>query len=509
LATYRKAAYDAIVIGSGPNGLSAAITIAREKKSVLLLEANEQIGGGTRSAELTLPGFVHDVCSAVHPMAAASPFFRSLPLHEHGLEWIHPPIPLAHPLDDGDAACLYSSLDQTKTSLGADAGAYESLIGSLVSDWPRLQNALLADPLAIPRHPFRMARFGLQALQPATKLAKSYFRTERARALFAGLAAHSLLPLESWGTSAIAIILAAQAHLAGWPIAKGGSQKIADALASYFRSLGGDILANTRVRSVKDLPPAQVILCDLSPRGLLQIVGDTFPPSYIRALENYKYGAAAFKIDWALRGPIPWKNPDCAKAGTIHLGGTLDEIADSERALCTTQLHSRPYVLLSQPTLFDPSRIFPSGKRKVEESREPARMPAPPSEVEVGFKPQSNTAFQIAWAYCHIPANNSTDMTGAIESQIERFAPGFQKLILARSTKSPAQLESENANLIGGNITGGANTLRQLFLRPTLGTYSTPLKHVLLCSASTPPGGGVHGMCGYHAAVRALKLLPS
>jgi phytoene dehydrogenase-like protein len=328
-----KPAYDAIVIGSGPNGLSAAITLAQAKKSVLLLEANAQIGGGTRSAELTLPGFLHDVCSAVHPMAAASPFFRSLPLHEHGLEWIHPPIPLAHPLDNGEAALLHYSLDQTKNSLGPDAAAYETLVGTLVHDWPKLQNALLSNPLAIPRDPFRMARFGLHALQPAARLAKSQFQTEKARALFAGLAAHSLLPLESWGTSAIAIVLAAQAHLAGWPIAKGGSQKIADALASYFRSLGGEILTNTRVSSTKDLPPARVILCDLSPRGLLQIASENFPPSYTRSLEKFQYGAAAFKIDWALRGPIPWKNPDCAKAGTIHLGGTLDEIAASERAL--------------------------------------------------------------------------------------------------------------------------------------------------------------------------------
>jgi phytoene dehydrogenase-like protein len=517
-----KPAYDAIVIGSGPNGLSAAVTIARAKKSVLLLEASDQLGGGTRSAQLTFPGFLHDVCSAVHPMAAASPFFRSLPLREHGLEWIHPPIPLAHPLDDGDAALLYASLDQTKNSLGSDARAYQTLVGTLASNWSKLESSLLASPLAIPNHPFLMFRFGLHALQPATRLAKSYFQTEKARALFAGLAAHSLLPLETWGSSAIALVLAAQAHLAGWPIAKGGSQKIADGLASYLRSLGGEIATNTRVVSTKDLPPARVILCDLSPRGLLRIAGENLPQHYVRALENYQYGAAAFKIDWALRAPIPWKNSECAKAGTIHLGGTLGEIAASERALCTTHLHPQPYVLLSQPTLFDPTRtpdlqtLWLALKRQSPDGG--AIEPGAPRAVSEGgswVSPSSLTTHhaplttnpQIAWAYCHVPANNLADMTSAIESQIERFAPGFKNIILARSTKSPLQLESDNANLVGGNITGGANTLRQLFFRPTRLAYNTPLKHLFLCSASTPPGGGVHGMCGYHAALRALSVL--
>lgn len=473
------------MIGSGPNGLAAAVTLARAKKSVLLLEANDQLGGSTRSAELTLPGFTHDVCSAVHPMAAASPFFRSLPLHEHGLAWVHPPLALAHPLDDGDAALLHPSLEATEQLLGPDARGYQNLVGSLVKAWPKVESALLASPLAVPTHPLLLSRFGFHALQPATRVAGLYFETEKARALFAGLAAHSLMPLESWGTAAIGLVLAAQAHLAGWPIAKGGSQKIADALASYLRSLGGEIQTGMRVTSTRNLPPARVVLCDLSLRSLLEIAGENFPSTYCRALEKFDYGPGVFKIDWALRGPIPWKNSDVEKAGTVHLGGTFEEICSSERALCTRQLHDRPYVLLSQPTLFDSTRIS-----------------QPPEGA-----PQNISAYHIAWAYCHVPANSSTDMTRAIESQIERFAPGFQNLILARATKSPNQLASDNPNLVGGNITGGANSLRQLFLRPTLRAYVTPAKHILLCSASTPPGGGVHGMCGHHAARHALALL--
>jgi phytoene dehydrogenase-like protein len=471
-----RPAYDAIVIGSGPNGLSAAVTAARAKKSVLVVEANEQIGGGTRSAALTLPGFIHDVCSAVHPMAVVSPFFRSLPLQEHGLEWIQPGLPLAHPLDNGDAAILDASLEKTKQSLGPDSEAYERLIGTLTKHWDKLENDLFR-PLGFPAHPLLMASFGLQALLPATRLAKSRFQTEKARALFAGLAAHAVRPLESWGTSAIGLVIGAQAHLGGWPIAKGGSQKIADALASHLRSLGGEIVTGTRVTAMKELPPSRIVLCDVPPRGLLKIAGETFPAGYRRALEKFEYGPGVFKIDWALSGAIPWKNSDCGKAGTIHLGGTLDEIAASERALCTDQLDEPPYVLVSQPTLFDPGRA-PAGKH-------------------------------IAWAYCHVPANSTHDMTNAIEAQIERFAPGFKSRILARATKSPRQLEEDNANLVGGNITGGENSLRQLFLRPTRHTYETPVKGLFLCSASTPPGGGVHGLCGYNAAKRALALLDS
>jgi phytoene dehydrogenase-like protein len=466
-----KSEYDAVVVGSGPNGLAAAITVARTGRSVLVLEAAEHIGGGTRSAALTLPGFTHDVCSAVHPMAEASPFFRSLPLQEHGLEWVHPPYCLAHPLDDGHAVVIEHSLEKTCQALGSDAEAYRQLIGTIARNWKNLENDLLA-PFGFPSHPLQMARFGMQALQPATRLARVHFQTAGARALIGGLAAHSLMPLEAWGTAAIALVLGTVAHAAGWPIAKGGSQRIADALASYLRSLGGEIVSGVRVQSLKELPPAKVTLCDVSPRGLLEIAGDNFPASYRRALERFDYGAGVFKVDWALRGPIPWRAEKCRTAGTVHIGGTLEEIARAERECCTSTHSERPFVLLSQPSLFDGTRA-PAG-------------------------------CHTAWAYCHVPSGSTVDMTERIEAQVERFAPGFRELILARSTRCTRQLEKENANLVGGNVTGGANSLRQLFVRPTLGWYETPTRGVYLCSASTPPGGGVHGMCGYHAASRAL-----
>jgi phytoene dehydrogenase-like protein len=463
--------YDGVVVGSGPNGLAAAIVLARAGRSVVVLEAQERVGGGTRSKALTLPGFTHDVCSAVHPMAAASPFFRTLPLHEHGLEWIHPPYALAHPLDDGSAAILMRDLEKTCQCLGVDAKAYRRLVGTLAGNWRFLEDDILS-PIGIPKRPLLMARFGLQAIRPANRFAKSHFRSELARALFAGLAAHSMMPLDCWGTAAIGLVLAAQAHVSGWPIAKGGSQRIADALASYFRSLGGEIVTGVRVRSMKELPPSRIVLCDLSPKGLLEIASHSFPDSYYRALQRYEYGPGAFKLDWALSGPIPWKAPQCVQAGTIHIGGSLDDVVDAERGLFGTQDPERPFVLLSQSSLFDPSRA-PRGR-------------------------------QTAWAYCHVPNGSQSDMTSRVEAQVERFAPGFRSLILARSTKSPEQMEQENPNLVGGNITGGANSLRQLFFRPTFQQYETPVRGLFLCSASTPPGGGVHGMCGYHAATHAL-----
>lgn len=469
-----RSEYDGVIVGSGPNGLAAAIVLARAGLSVLVLEAQEQIGGGTRSDALTLPGFTHDVCSAVHPMAAASPFLRTLPLHDHGLEWIYPQYPLAHPSDDGSVAVLKHSIEETCQSLGADENSYKGLVGPLVAKWAFLEQYVLG-PISIPRQPLFMARFGIHAIQPASRLAKSYFKSEPARALFAGLAAHSLMPLESWGTSAVGLVLAALAHVSGWPIAKGGSQRIADALASYLRSIGGEIVTGLRVGSQKELPPSRVVLCDLSPRGLLQIAGASFPVSYRRALERYQYGPGVFKVDWALRGPIPWTARQCAQAGTVHLGGTISEIALSERDSCRNEHSEHPFVLLAQPSLIDPSRA-PAG-------------------------------CHTAWAYCHVPSGSTLDMTGRIEAQVERFAPGFRDLILARSTKSPAQLEAENSNLVGGNITGGANSLRQLFFRPTSRLYETPVKGLFLCSASTPPGAGVHGMCGYHAAMRALASI--
>lgn len=471
---HQQAEYDAVVIGSGPNGLAAAIVLAQAGKSVLVLEAEDSIGGGARSAELTLPGFKHDLASAVHPMAIASPFFRSLPLREHGLEWIHAPYPLVHPFDDGTAAVLHPSLDETCRELGPDGKRYRALIGPLVESWSSLEQFVLSPP-GLPRDLVGVARFGMNAVQPAATLAKRTFVSAAARALFAGLAAHSARPLESLGTSAIGLVLAVQAHVGGWPIPKGGAQRITDALASLLRSLGGEILSGVRVNSIGNLPHAAVVLCDTSPRTLLQIAGARFPSGYRRALRKFRYGPGVFKMDWALREPIPWKTAACRKAATVHLGGTLEEIAQAESDVWRHIVPERPFVLLAQPSLFDPSRA-PQGRHTV-------------------------------WAYCHVPSGSRADMTERIENQIERFAPGFRELILARSGRTPAQLEEGNANLVGGDVTGGANTLRQLVLRPTRHFYETPAKGVFLCSGSTPPGGGVHGMCGYHAAIRALRFL--
>ena len=469
----RPRAYDVVVIGSGPNGLAAAITFLRAGRSVLVIEANETLGGGACSAELTLPGFVHDVCSAVHPLAAGSPFFRKLPLERHGLEWIHPPAPLAHPFDDGTAVVLERSIDSTCETLGADKEAYRKLMSPLVRDWFKLEPVLLAPLNKLPRHPFALARFGWRALRSAKGLAESRFKGKRASALFAGLAAHSTLPLESSATAAFGLVLGITGHAVGWPAPRGGAQKITDALVSYFKSIGGEVLAGTRVESVDELPPARVVLCDLTPRGLLRVAGHRLPASYRRKLEHYRYGPGAFKLDWALDGPVPWKAKECVRAGTVHLGGTLNEIAASERAAWEGNHAEKPFVLLAQPSLFDPSRA-PEGKHTV-------------------------------WAYCHVPNGSGVDMTERVENQIERFAPGFRDRVLARSVLPPAELERRNANLVGGDINGGAQDIRQLFLRPTLTLYSTPDKHLYICSSSTPPGGGVHGMCGHHAALAALN----
>lgn len=467
----RRTGYDAVVVGSGPNGLAAAIVMARAGRSVLVLEAEDSIGGGTRSAQLTLPGYVHDVCSAVHPMALASPFFRSLPLQEHGLEWIHPPLPLAHPRDDGTAVLLERSLDSTCGSLERDGPNYRDLVGPLVQNWSAIESAILG-PLGIPHNPIAMSRFGMHAIQPAARLARNKFRTEAARALFSGLAAHSIVPLDKWGTAAIGLVLAAVGHVYGWPIPRGGSQSIAGALASYLQSLGGEIQSGVRVESVRDLPSARMIFCDLTPRGLLNIAAPVLPGNYQKALKRYKYGPAVFKIDWALSDPIPWRAKECSRAGTIHVGSSLEEIERSERAAWNGSQENKPFVLVTQPSLFDSTRA-PKGRH-------------------------------TAWAYCHVPNNSDCDMTSRIESQIESVAPGFGKAILARSVRSPAELQQHNANLVGGDISGGANNLTQLFLRPTRQAYGTPCAGLYLCSSSTPPGGGVHGMCGYHAAMRAL-----
>jgi phytoene dehydrogenase-like protein len=466
--------YDAVVVGSGPNGLAAAIELARAGRSVLVREAADSVGGGLRSGELTLPGFVHDLCSAIHPLAAASPFFRTLPLAEHGLEWIEPPVPLAHPLDGGEAVFLRRSFAETAGALGGDVRSYRKVFEPLVADWPRLESSVLGPLVRVPRHPFALARFGLSALQPAAGFARRRFDGEPARALFAGLAAHSILPLESVGTTSFGLVLGATGHAVGWPLPRGGSQRVADALASYLRSLGGEIQTGAPVESLAELS-APTILCDVTPRQLLRLAGDRMPQRYRSALERFRYGPGVFKLDWALSGPIPWTAPECAQAGTVHLGGTLAEIVASEQAPARGETSDRPFVLLAQPTLFDDSRA-PEGRH-------------------------------TAWAYCHVPNNSDADMTETIERQVERFAPGFGERVLARTASAPADLERRNANLVGGDIGGGSNELRRLIARPVLRPvpYSTPLEGVYLCSASTPPGGGVHGMCGYLAARAALR----
>lgn len=466
-------AYDAAVIGSGPNGLAAAITIAQSGRSVIVFEAQPTIGGGARSAALTLPDFVHDICSSVYPLAIGSPFFQTLPLSEHGLEWIQPPAPLAHAMDDG-AVVVERSVDETAENLGPDGKAYRNLMRPLSKDWPSLSGDILA-PLRFPQRPFGMALFGLHAIRPARRLANSIFKDARARALFAGIAAHSMLPLEYAASAAFGLVLGVAAHAFGWPIARGGSQTLTDALAGYLKKLGGKIVPDHRIDHLDQLPRTRVVLCDVTPRQLLAMAGDRLPSAYQRKLEQYRYGMAAYKMDWALAGPVPWKFAECRRAATVHLGGKLEEIAFSERLAWLGGNAEKPFVLAVQPSLFDESRA-PAGKHTL-------------------------------WAYCHVPNRSTFDMSERIERQIERFAPGFRDLILGRSIMAPADLERKNENLIGGDINGGAPMLQQLFLRPTPSLYKTPAPGLYICSSSTPPGGGVHGMCGHFAAKVALKEL--
>lgn len=471
-----REAYDAVIVGAGPNGLAAAVELARNGRSVAVLEANATIGGGARSAELTLPGFVHDIGSAIHPMGLASPFLRELPLEEHGLEWIQPPAPLAHPFDEGTAAVLERSIEATGDTLGPDATAYRKLVEPVVADWDRLSGALLGPPRP-PRHPLALARFGLKAIRSARGLAESTFETEKARGMFAGLAAHSILPLEQRATASFGLVFATIGHAVGWPLPKGGAQKITDALASYLLSLGGEIFTGVRVRSTSDAPRARAVLFDVTPRQLLEIAGENFTERYRGALARYRYGPGVFKVDYALDGPIPWRAAECARAGTVHLGGTLDEISAGEAAVWQGKHPESPFILLAQQSLFDATRA-PEGNHTV-------------------------------WAYCHVPNGSEFDMTERIEAQIERFAPGFCDRILAKSVAGPAELEKQNANLIGGDISGGVADLRQLVARPALrpNPYSTPDKGLYICSSSTPPGAGVHGLCGYFAARAALRQL--
>jgi phytoene dehydrogenase-like protein len=467
--------HDAIVVGSGPNGLAAAVTLARAGRSVLVLEAAETIGGGCRTRELTLPGFRHDVCSAFHPLASTSPFFRDLPLAEHGLELVHPPAPLAHPLDGGTAAVLERSVDGTAAGLGDDGAAWRRLYEPLVAHADTLVAETLAPIRPFTRHPVVLSRFGLLAVRSATGLARKRFQGEHARGLFAGIAAHSILPLERSPTASFGLLLGMMAHAANWPVARGGSQAIADALGSYLTSLGGEIRTSTPVDSVDDLPAAGAVLLDVSPRDLVRLAGHRLPDRFKRSLARYRHGPGAFKVDWALDGPIPWQAPECARAGTVHVGGTLDEIADAERAPFEGAHAERPFVLVGQQSLFDDSRA-PAGKH-------------------------------TAWAYCHVPNGSDVDMTERIEAQLERFAPGFGSTVLARNVMAPGDLEAYNPNYVGGDIVGGQHTLRQLVFRPAVRPfpYRTPARGLYLCSSSTPPGGGVHGMCGYLAAKAALR----
>lgn len=465
--------YDAVVVGSGPNGLSAAILLQQNGLSVLLLEGKDTIGGGLRSAALTLPGYIHDICSAIHPLATASPYLQTLPLQNFGLEYIYPSIAAAHPFDNGSVAVLKHSIPETAHLLGTDEQAYLKLIEPIVNDWPAVATDVLG-PLHFPKNPVKMTRFGLAALSSATRLTNR-FKTPQAKGLFAGMAAHGMQPLTNTATSAAALVLMAAGHLRGWPMPKGGSQNITNALATYFISLGGEIETNTYIRSMEQIPRAKAVLFDVTPRQLLQIAGHRFSNIYKWQLERYRYGMGVFKVDWALDAPIPFRSKQCRQAGTVHLGNSIAEIAVTEQQTWQGQHPEKPFVLLAQQSLFDNTRA-PLGKH-------------------------------TAWAYCHVPNGSVRDMTDRIENQVERFAPGFKDIILARHTMNTAEMEAHNPNYIGGDIGGGVTDLAQLFTRPALrwSPYRTSARGIYICSSSTPPGGGVHGMCGYHSAKRVLK----
>ena len=472
---------DAVVIGSGPNGLAAAVELAQHGAKVLVLEAGPTVGGGTRTAALTLDGYRHDVCSTSHPLGVDSPYLKTLPLGELGLEWVFPGAAVAHPLDDGQAVLLLPSVDETAAQLDRDAAAYRRLIAPLAAHGAQILDEVLGPVVHVPRHPLALARFGAPGLAPATALGRVAFRGHRARALLAGCAAHSVLPLEKPITGAVGLLFLMTGHMHAWPVARRGSQAIADALAARLASLAGRVETGVNVRSLRDLPPARVYLFDTSPRTVASVAETMLPPRFVRRLRNFRYGPGVFKIDWALDGPIPWRDPRCLTASTVHLGGTLEEIAASEAAAWHGAHAERPFVLLVQSSLFDDTRA-PAGRH-------------------------------TGWAYCHVPAGSTRDMTDVVERQVERFAPGFRDRILGRHVMTTADIERYNANDVGGAITGGAADLVQLVARPALrlDPYSTPNPRIYICSASTPPGGGVHGMCGYgaaHSVLRRIHRLP-